>query len=42
MTRYNPHINDGALGLGTGQSKYSLLYSTEIDDENNGNLMKRC
>ena len=42
MTRYNPHINDGDLGLGTGQSKHSLLYSTEIDDENNGNLVKRC
>ena len=42
MTPYNPHINDRDLGLGPGQSEHSVLYSTEIDDENNGNLVKRC
>ena len=29
------------LGLGSGQSKHSVLCSTEIDDENNGNLVKK-
>ena len=42
MAPCNPHINDRDLGLGSGQSKHSVLYSTEIDDENNGNLVKRC
>ena len=42
MTPYDPHINDGDLGLGSGQYKHSVLYSTEIDDENDGNLVKRC
>ena len=37
MTPYNPHINDRDLGLGSRQSKHGVLYSIEIDDENNGN-----